>query len=77
MVRDFQHLGSQVFSGLNQLILSFSLDIPRKEESMVLIGDLQDDGAVIGLGPWILSAHHPVSEWVEYLHLHPIDPSRR
>jgi len=44
---------------------------------MVLIGDLQDDGAVIGLGPWILSAHHPVSEWVEYLHLHPIDPSRR
>lgn len=77
MVGGFQHVGPQVFSRLNQLTLGFRLDISGKEESVIHVGDLQDDGAIIALGPWIFFTHHSLMGWVEYLHLYPIDPSGR
>lgn len=51
MVGNFQHVGSQVFPRLNQLSLCFPLDVTGKEESVILVGDLQDDGVVIDLKP--------------------------
>ena len=77
MVRDFQYVSPEVFSRLGQMCLGFPVDIPGEEESVIFVSQLQDDGAVIGLGPRISSVHRPVSGWVEHLHLHAIYPPRR